>query len=88
MDRSNKILVVNLRTICEMDGKCGKREREEKCMQGSCGENPTERGNLEELGLDGCTVLKWVKDIWGGMVWTGYIWLISQTFGCGGRLWL
>lgn len=59
-DRSVKILVVNLRTICEMDGECGTRELEEKCMQGSCVENPTERGHLEELGVDGCKILKWV----------------------------
>jgi purine nucleoside phosphorylase len=59
-ERSNKILVVNLRRICEMDGECGTHEREEKCMQGPCGETPTERDHLEELGVDGCTVLKWV----------------------------
>jgi len=36
-----------------MDGECGTHEREEKCMQGSCGENTTERGHLEESGVDG-----------------------------------
>jgi len=42
-----------------MDWECGTHEREEKCMQDSCGETPTERGHFEELVVDGCTELKW-----------------------------
>jgi len=34
-----------------MDGQCGTHEREEKYMQSFCGENPMERGHLEELGV-------------------------------------
>lgn len=59
-DRSVKILAVNLHTICETGAECGTRELEEKCMQGSCVENPTEKGHLEELGVDGCKILQWV----------------------------
>jgi hypothetical protein len=39
------------------------------------------RDNLEELGIDGWTVLKWILRQQCGRVWTGFIWLRIETGG-------
>ena len=44
--------------------------------------NLSERDHLENPGLDGSTILKWIFRNWdGGGTWTGSIWLSIGTGG-------
>jgi hypothetical protein len=42
-------------------------------------ENVRERDLLEDKGVDGRTILKWILNKWYGEAWTGYIWLRIRT---------
>jgi hypothetical protein len=35
--------------------------------------------NLEDLGIDGTIILKWILKKWGEMSWTGFIWFTTGT---------
>jgi len=42
--------------------------------------NPKERGQFEDLGIDG-RILKWIFKEWNGQTWIGFIWLMIVTSG-------
>jgi hypothetical protein len=44
-------------------GTCGSYGRSEKCVHGFGGGNLKERANLDELGIDGRIILKWILKI-------------------------
>jgi hypothetical protein len=39
-------------------------ERQERCIQGFCGEDLKDRGHLEDEGVDRRTILKWIFKRW------------------------
>jgi hypothetical protein len=50
---------------------------EEKCIQGFGGE----RDHLEETGVNGKIILRWIFRKWDGKAWTGLIWFRIGTGG-------
>ena len=54
------------------------------------GGDPRIRDHLENLGADGCTILKWIFNKWDG-TWAGLTWFMIVTegggcFECGNEL--
>jgi len=43
-----------------MGGACSAYGREESCIQGFGGGNPREREHLEDPGVDGRIILRWI----------------------------
>jgi hypothetical protein len=44
-------------------------------------ESQKERDHWKDQGVGGWTILKWILDRYGGMVWIGLIWLRIGTGG-------
>jgi hypothetical protein len=53
--------------------------REVRCIQGFGGETYKERDHLEDPGIDGRIIFRWIFRKWDVGVWTGLIWLRTGT---------
>jgi hypothetical protein len=66
----------------ETGGACSAYRGEERHIQGFWWGNLKERDHLNDPGLDGRIILKWIFRKWDVGVWTGSSWL---RIGTGGR---
>jgi hypothetical protein len=55
--------------------------RQDRCVQDIGTGNLREKAHLENLGVDGKIILKWLFKKWDGELWTGLIWLRVKTSG-------
>jgi hypothetical protein len=69
----------------EVDGACGARGDRRGAYRILVG-NLKERNHLEDRGLDGRIILKWVFKEWGGEAWTELICLRIGTSGGSSRM--
>jgi hypothetical protein len=54
-----------------------------RCLKGFGGENLTERDQLEDLGVDGSIILKWIfKKLDGGLDWVDLA-QVAWAYECG-----
>jgi len=53
----------------------------ERCIEGFGGGNLREREHLEDPGVDGRIILRWIFRQWNVGVWTGSSWLGIGTNG-------
>ena len=57
-----------------MGGACGTYGEQMKCIKGFGGGDLRERGQLQDLGVDG-RILKWMFEKRDGEAWIGFLWL-------------
>ena len=64
-----------------MDGACSTHGGEEMCTQGFLLGKPEGKSHLEDPGIDGRIILRWIFRKEVGMAWIGLIWLRTGTGG-------
>ena len=64
-----------------MGGACSTYGGEERCVQGFGGGNLGEGNHLQDPGVDGMIILKWIFRKLVGGTWTGLTWLRMGTRG-------
>ena len=63
----------------EMGDACSRYGRRERCIEGFGEETLGERYHLENLGIDGRILLKWILKSVAGKILTGFIWFRRRT---------
>jgi hypothetical protein len=64
-----------------MSGACSTYGGQKRCIEGFGGGDLMERDHLEDLGVDGRIVLKFIFKKWVGEAWNGLLWLRIGTGG-------
>jgi hypothetical protein len=64
-----------------MGGECSTYGGEERCIQDFSGGKLREREHLEDPGVDGRIILRWIFRKWDVRAWTGSSWLRRWTGG-------
>jgi hypothetical protein len=67
--------------VIEIGWACSAYGGEKRRIQGFGGGNLREREHLEDPGVDGRIILRWIFRKWDVGVWTGLIWLRIGTGG-------
>jgi hypothetical protein len=65
----------------EIGGACSTYRGEKRYIQGFDGENLKERNHLEDIGVDGTRVLKWVLKKLGCEEWLSMGWSVGWLVG-------
>jgi hypothetical protein len=64
-----------------MGGACSKYGGREEARKGFWWGNLRERDHLEDPGIDGRLILRWILRKWDVGVWTGFSWLRIEKGG-------
>jgi len=64
-----------------MGGACVSCGRTREAHTGFWWADPREGGHLEDPGVDGTIILKWICKEWDGETWTGLVWFRVGTGG-------
>jgi len=62
-----------------MGGTCRAYGREERCIHGVLLGKPEGKNHLEDPGVDGRIILRWIFRKWDVRLWTGSSWLRIMT---------